>query len=77
MVWGLRGEGVVFQGLRGNMGSVRAHSYSSHTTKRWFFQSHTLAAAVVLLWCSSDVPVRAETLSCLGLLVVFINVSGE
>lgn len=44
--------------------------------KEGFFQSHTLAAAVVLLWCSSELPMRAETPSCLGLLV-FISVTGS
>lgn len=37
MVWGLRGEGVKFQGWIGNMDSVRAHSYSSLPPQRGVF----------------------------------------
>lgn len=53
VVWGLRGEGVVFQGWIGDMDSVRTHSYSSLPPWRGVFPAtHSCCcccAALVLL----------------------------
>lgn len=58
MVWGLRGEGVVFQGWIGNVDSVRALSYSSLPPQRGVFPAtHSCCcccAALVLLRHSSE-----------------------
>lgn len=75
MVWGWEEKGWI-PGMDRKHGQCQGTSLQLTHHKEVFSQSHTLAAAVVLLWCSSDIPTRAEAPSCLGLFV-FINGTGS